>query len=144
MHVFNLCRLLSYTRWKCAYCGYSSDARCDRFGKIDTQDIIAKLNGEWKYYDGRRKDEVTSEDAYAFVSIPENKKTTQNKQFYRYGTYVLEVSGLKANTAYGIYSGSQVTALIYMQTIIWCFKWCDVRTSYDAHPTVEAKSRHNL
>lgn len=78
--------------------------------KIDTQDIIAKLNGEWKYYDGRRKDEITSEDAYAFISIPENKKTTQNKQFYRYGTYVLEVSGLKANTAYGIYSGSQVTA----------------------------------
>ena len=78
--------------------------------EIDQEDYVVKLKGEWKYYNAKRFYEINQQDTYRLISIPENKYTTDNQDFYRYGTYILNIHGLMPNKAYGIYSGSQVTA----------------------------------
>ncbi|MBN2220806.1 MAG: diguanylate cyclase [Vallitaleaceae bacterium] len=69
-----------------------------------------KLEGEWRYYDANFYDNLDADTSYTLVPIPENIKTTTSMNFFRYGTYVLTLNGLPANQAFGIYSGSQVTA----------------------------------
>lgn len=75
---------------------------------------IQALNGQWRYYnlylleDLLKHPEVKSN--FALVQIPEFKKGNVQESFERYGTYVLDVTGLEPNKAYGIYSREQVTA----------------------------------
>lgn len=76
----------------------------------NSSDSRLKLEGEWLYYDSSFYTDLTPDSVYAIANIPENIKTSKTSNFFRYGTYLLTLSGLPANQSYGIYSGSQVTA----------------------------------
>lgn len=68
-----------------------------------------ELEGQWAYYEGYLYDEINGQTP-TYVSIPENRKIEVSDNYYRYGTYILTVEGLKPNHIYGVFSGSQVNA----------------------------------
>ncbi len=111
-----LCMLLTYLAYYMIQDGsaLAVDSKIEKgrvsLPELDAQEFIVKLKGEWKYYDSKRLDEISEASTSTLVVIPENQNTSNNKQFYRYGTYTMEISNLTPNKAYGIYSGSQVTA----------------------------------
>lgn len=76
----------------------------------DENESIIRLNGEWNYYPETLFHNIENNNNSKVVSIPENKKRETKSDFFRYGTYILDVDGLNPNQTYGIYSGSQVTA----------------------------------
>ncbi len=111
-----LCMLLTYLGYYMIQDGSVTtvDAKIENgqvgLPELDSKKIIVKLKGEWKYYDAKRLDEISDVSTNTLITIPENRGTNTNKHFYRYGTYTMEISDLTPNTAYAIYSGSQVTA----------------------------------
>lgn len=76
----------------------------------DEEATIASLNGDWKYYDRLLTSEISETSDSKYINIPENKKILVTDNYYRYGTYTLVITGLKANHPYGIYSDAQISA----------------------------------
>lgn len=74
---------------------------------------IIELKGEWLYYDSLFVDELDANDSQRTterVQIPEYKKLKTTREYNRYGTYQLTLSGLNPNQGYGIYTRDQITA----------------------------------
>jgi len=122
--VFLLIICLSYVSYYFVMAGKSElvdypsvEGRVD-LTSVDFTKEIVRLRGEWVYYDRQLLSQVKATKG-EYRQIPENQKTSKDKDFNRYGSYVLEVEGLKPNVYYDIYSDSQVSAFnLYVNDIL--------------------------